>query len=281
MAHHRDPRSSHSEATKCFGRVFRGRRRAVRLVTAGLIALAFAMPDLVTAQTPASRHVKAPAVTRCKSRNLASATVRFSDWIFPDTLNVFQTNTSVSYTVINAIQDSIFTYNARASLTADMGSTIPTLKNGLIKDGGKTITIRLRKGMRWSNNREITSADVRFGWQIGMNKATGPFCSGSCDAIKSISTPDKYTAILHLRQVYAPAIPNAMPPVYPTSWSGAWSNDSNAAAQKLGQEPTFNFEGPSFPTDGAYQVATFVRDDRIVMHPMKYYNTLSCGAYVK
>jgi ABC-type transport system substrate-binding protein len=53
-----------------------------------------------------------------------------------------------------------------------------------------------------------------------------------------------------------------------------------AAAKELFQDQKFNFEGPNFPTNGPYQVATggFVQNDRIELQPMKYYRTLGCGA---
>jgi ABC-type transport system substrate-binding protein len=49
----------------------------------------------------------------------------------------------------------------------------------------------------------------------------------------------------------------------------------------LGSDPTWNFENKSFPTNGPYQVSEFVKDDRIVFSPMKYYNVMNCGPFVK
>jgi peptide/nickel transport system substrate-binding protein len=49
------------------------------------------------------------------------------------------------------------------------------------------------------------------------------------------------------------------------------------------QDPSYNFEstGPEYPTNGPYQVKDFVKDDRIVLAPMKYYNDMNCGGAVK
>jgi ABC-type transport system substrate-binding protein len=46
-------------------------------------------------------------------------------------------------------------------------------------------------------------------------------------------------------------------------------------------DASYNFENDTYPTSGPYQVAEFVKDDRVVFKPMKYYNILSCGAKVK
>ncbi|GAC1472616.1 MAG: peptide ABC transporter substrate-binding protein [Chloroflexota bacterium] len=223
----------------------------------------------------------ARTATGCPHRTPAFGTIRYSDWQFPDTLNPFQTSSSVSAETINATQDGLFTYDSHARLTPQMATMIPSLKNGGVRDGGRTVLVHMKRGMRWSDGADITAKDVVFGWRIGMDRATGPYCGGSCDQIARIATPDRYTAIFHLKGVFAPAVPTAMPPIFPTVWKGAWANDAHRAAVRLGQDSTFNFEGPDYPTDGAYQVASFSKDDRILLHPMRYYADMNCGGSVR
>jgi ABC-type transport system substrate-binding protein len=204
-----------------------------------------------------------------------TGTLAFSDWQFPDTLNPYQTTLAVSQEVMNGMFDHLFIYNHNSRLVPQMAQSMPTIKNGGIVNGGKTIVIHLKKGLRWSNGAPITAADLKFSWKVGMDAATGPACAGSCDAISRIDTPSTYTAIFHLKQVYAPALPYAINgfSLWPRVWAGAWSNDAHAAALKLAQDPTFNFEGPNYPTSGAYQVKEFTKDNRIVLQPMRYYNS--------
>lgn len=236
----------------------------------------------------ASKHAtkaKTTATNRtaaCKGkRPRATGTAIFSDWEFPDTLNIYQTGELVSAEVYQTMLNGLVAWNNKVKLESLMLSKVPTIKNGMISKNGLNITLQLKQGLRWSNGTEITARDIKFGWRVDSDSLTGPACSGSCDAISRIDVPSKYVAVLHFKTPYAPAVPNALPDVWPTSWPGAWSNDPHAAAQKLGQDQTFNFEGPNFPTDGPYQVATFVRNDRITLHPMKYYDTMSCGGYVQ
>ncbi|HEX6509218.1 MAG TPA: ABC transporter substrate-binding protein [Chloroflexota bacterium] len=219
--------------------------------------------------------------SRCAKRTRASGTLKYSDWQFPDTLNPYQSTLAVSQETWNATLESLFVYNNRAQLVPQLASTIPTVKNGGIRDGGRTIVIHLKGGLHWSNGAAITSQDIKFGWEVGMDKATGPYCSGSCDVIDRITTPSKLTALIHLRRVYAPVLAYGMPPVWPAKWAGVWNNNAHVAAVKLGQDPSFTFEGTNYPTNGAYQVSQFIKDDRIVLHPMKYYSNANCGAAVQ
>jgi ABC-type transport system substrate-binding protein len=72
-----------------------------------------------------------------------------------------------------------------------------------------------------------------------------------------------------------------MPPVWPTSWPGAWNGNPHVAAVRLVQDPSFNFRSARFPTNGPYQVAKILKDGSILMRPMKYYTTMTCGAHIK
>jgi peptide/nickel transport system substrate-binding protein len=231
--------------------------------------------------TAKKASAKTGAVARCKTRNKSTGTIKWSDWQFPDTFNGYNGgNLAISALNTNMIFDSLTSFNGKAKLIPDVLTQIPTVKNKGILNGGKTIILHLKHGIMWSNGAEITSKDVNFSFKISSDKLTGPACAGSCDAIARIGTPDKYTAVLNMKRVYAPAVPYALPGLQPVKWAGAWNNNPHVAAVKL-MDATYNFENKSYPTNGPYQVSEFVKDDRIVFSPMKYYSILSCGAKVK
>lgn len=267
------------------------RSRSLHIVISCLIIFAMGLAGFaVTAKAATAKRAatskpaaKSSIPKRCKTRNKAKGTIKYSDWQFPSNLNPIQNSEAVASLTEDLTSDSLYLYDQSSKLKPDMLSVLPTLKNGGITNGGKTITLHLKKGMQWSNGTEITSGDVKFGWKVDMNKDTGPACAGSCDQISRIDTPDKYTAILHLKKIFAPAVPNAFPGVIPQKWTtsaGGWAKgDSAKAANLIGQVPTFNYEDKTYPTNGPYQVTEWVKDNRIVLKPMKYYNILSCGAY--
>jgi ABC-type transport system substrate-binding protein len=198
-------------------------------------------------------------------------------------MNPYQTTEAVSYSVINGVQDSLAFFDQNAKIHPQLLATMPTVKNGGIKNGGKTYILHLKKGIRWSNGQQLTSKDVKFGWQIYMDKASGPACPAiGCDFIASIATPDAYTDVLNMKQVYAATLTSAILfPIMPSSWPGGWSNDPHAAAVKLFTDSSYNFENTSYPSNGAYQVSSFVANDRVVLKPMKYYDDMNCGPYLK
>lgn len=240
-----------------------------------------AAPARATSHAKPAHKAAKKTAANCKTRTKASGTVIYSDVQFPDNLNTkYQSSEAVSVETSASIFDGLLFQTNKAKLLPDEATAVPTLKNGGISKDGKTYTFHLKKGLHWSNGEPLISADWKFGFAIDSDKITGPYCLGSCDVISKVLTPNKYTLIFKLKHVFAPFL-YSTPDDEPLSWPGGWSKgDAHAAAVKL-EDPTFNYESPNFPTDGAYQVSSFVQNDRITLKPNPRYTALNCGAAVK
>jgi peptide/nickel transport system substrate-binding protein len=254
-------------------------------IAVGICAIA---PTILLAVSPIVRaagtqHTTAATTGKpCAHRNKAAGTIHYADVTFPSTLNPDQTNDPAAQLSMSMMFDDLMRRNNHGGLTAMLLTRVPSVKNGEIRNGGKTIVLQLKPGRRWSNGTEITSRDIWFSWKVGMDRSSGPACAGSCDVISRIDTPSRYVAILHLKRVYASAVPVALPGVEIRSWPGYWKlNDWHAAALRLYGDPSFNFTTANYPTNGPYQVGEFNPGVRIVLHPMKYYDNMTCGGYVQ
>ena len=127
---------------------------------------------------------------------------------------------SLDYGVDYATQRPLFSYmpNSQDGLSPDLATVIPTIADRGITDGGKTITVHIRKGVYFSPpvNREVTSADVAYAIERGANPsvanpyfgtyfgaaspsplvgATSPSYRGG--PIPGIQTPSKFTIVFH------------------------------------------------------------------------------------
>ncbi len=58
----------------------------------------------------------------------------------------------------------IYSPNSYSQLEPDLATSVPTIANGGITNGGKTVTIHIQHGVHYSPpvNREVTSADVAY-----------------------------------------------------------------------------------------------------------------------
>ena len=66
-----------------------------------------------------------------------------------------------------------------------------------VSDDGKTITFKLRQGVKWHDGQEFTSADVQYS-ALEVWKKTHPRGRNTFAAIQAVDTPDKYTAVFRL-----------------------------------------------------------------------------------
>jgi peptide/nickel transport system substrate-binding protein len=106
---------------------------------------------------------------------------------------------------------------------------------GQQSDGAKTWTYKLRKGVKFEDGTEATSADVKYNVLRSTDKATfpngptyweaildlpdgykGPYKSKDANTDSAIETPDKYTIVFHTKQPFATfdylaQLPSTMP----------------------------------------------------------------------
>jgi peptide/nickel transport system substrate-binding protein len=137
------------------------------------------------------------------------------------------------YAVMYSTQRPLFVYspNSYSQLEPDLATSVPTIANGGITDGGKTVTIHIQHGVKFSPpvNREVTSADVAYAIERAANPNVanayfaGYFGSASPaplvgaesakytgGPIPGIQTPDKFTIVFHLTKPGGTLYPDAL-----------------------------------------------------------------------
>jgi peptide/nickel transport system substrate-binding protein len=83
----------------------------------------------------------------------------------------------------------------------EIAAEIPTAENGGLSADGKTITVKLRDDVKWSDGEPVDSADFKYTYDaIASDKVDSPR-KYITDAIKSIETPDPQTVIVTFNEV--------------------------------------------------------------------------------
>ena len=89
------------------------------------------------------------------------------------------------------IYDGLFDYD-------NDGKMIPVLAESYeMSADGKTVTFKLRKGVKWHDGKPFTSADVQFSIMEVLKKVH-PRGPNTFKEVSSIDTPDAHTAIFNL-----------------------------------------------------------------------------------
>ncbi|HKE37329.1 MAG TPA: ABC transporter substrate-binding protein, partial [Candidatus Baltobacteraceae bacterium] len=126
--------------------------------------------------------------------------------INPTQLNpILAQNTMESFSD-GLIFDLLVTQDANRHQVPDLAAVVPTLENGGISKDGLTITYHLRHNVKWHDGVPFTSKDVKFSWQAVMNPANNAVERSGYDQVASVDTPDDYTAVFHMKHIFAPAV---------------------------------------------------------------------------
>lgn len=118
----------------------------------------------------------------------------------PDSLNLMFGYSSATDEVSSLLFSFLMRVDDEGNLIPDLATAVPTAKNGGISRDGKTITVHLRKNVRWSDGAPLTAADWLFTFHAVNNPRNNLKSNYGWDGIASASAPDPYTLVIHLKK---------------------------------------------------------------------------------
>jgi peptide/nickel transport system substrate-binding protein len=164
-------------------RIKRGRRRGR---VALIVAAALLTAGLIWGLTGALAESASPTA--------AKATLRVGWTQRPDNLNPFIGYNSQDWAVWHLNYDLLFGYKAGdVTPTPELAAEIPTVENGGISADGKTVTVKLRQGVKWQDGQPFTARDVAFTWNFIVDNQLGAFTMYT-ELVKHVEVVDDYTA---------------------------------------------------------------------------------------
>lgn len=119
---------------------------------------------------------------------------------------MYYQTTNDSY-VVDLVYQGLLKYNKKGKLVADLAKSLPE-----ISEDGKTMTFKLKKGIKFSDGSKFTSKDVQTTFTVMADPSyTGRFANNvdfldgyseyhdaDASSFSGIETPDNYTVVFHL-----------------------------------------------------------------------------------
>jgi peptide/nickel transport system substrate-binding protein len=96
--------------------------------------------------------------------------------------------------------------DARGAFTPDLVTVVPSVRNGGLRDGGRTIRYTLRRGVRWHDGAPFDARDVVFSFRAAMNPRNNVPDRSGFDDIASVKALGAYAVEVKLRRPYSPAL---------------------------------------------------------------------------
>jgi len=126
--------------------------------------------------------------------------LRIGDPEEPDNLNLMFGHTLATGEIDCLLFSFILRTDADGNLFPDLATEVPTLQNGGISRDGKTITVHLRHGVKWSDGAPLTAADWLFTYHAVLNPANNTKTNYGWAKIASAQAPDPYTIVIHFKK---------------------------------------------------------------------------------
>jgi len=132
--------------------------------------------------------------------------LRMGAAIAPNSFNPLLSTEQVESTLDRLIYDQLLVIDNTGAARPDLALEVPSQQNGGISRDGRTITYRLRRGVKWQDGVPFTSADVRYSFEQVMNPKNNISSRTGYELVDRVATPDPYTIVFHLRTPYAPIV---------------------------------------------------------------------------
>jgi peptide/nickel transport system substrate-binding protein len=168
------------------------------LMAASMILAACATPTAVVPEEPAVQPTAAVAPPAERKVATFIWTQEF------DTLNPLYTNMWFVSTIYPLYICQAWWFDDENEPIPNLVKEIPSEDNGGISPDGRTITLKLRDDIQWSDGTPITAKDFQFTYDMVLADGNAVASRSPYDEIESLETPDDRTVAVTFPEPYAP-----------------------------------------------------------------------------
>ncbi|GAC1528602.1 MAG: peptide ABC transporter substrate-binding protein [Vulcanimicrobiaceae bacterium] len=143
------------------------------------------------------------------ARAMTPHVLRYTDGLDVATLNPLLATSGNVVGLSRFTMAHLVTVDGRGQPVPELITVIPTQANGGISRDGKTITYRLRHGVKWSDGAPFDADDVAYSLRVVADKTNLIVDHSAYERIASFDEPDKFTIRVRLKEPYAPFVVRA------------------------------------------------------------------------
>ena len=121
-------------------------------------------------------------------------------WQGPTILNPHFAQGTKDYTAARFCCEPLLTVSGDGTFTPVLAAEVPSRDNGGLSADGKTVTYKLRPGVKWADGEAFTADDVVFTYQYVINKETAAVTAGSYSDLETVEAVDPTTVRLTFKQ---------------------------------------------------------------------------------
>jgi len=156
---------------------------------------------------PAATAVPPTAVPPTEVPTAVSAEPKVATFIWTqefDTLSPLYTNMWFSAITFQFSNCYAWDFDDQNAAYPVLVKEMPSADNGSVSADGKTITLKLRDDLVWSDGTPLTSADFAFTYQMTIDPKNAVASTYPYDQLEALETPDPQTVVMKFTEPFAP-----------------------------------------------------------------------------
>ena len=122
-------------------------------------------------------------------------------WQGPTVLNPHLASGTKDYDASRVSYEPLCTFDKSEQLIPVLAAELPSAGNGGLAADGKSVTWKLKQGVKWSDGQPFTADDVIFTWQYVTDPQTGAVTAGIYQNIAGIDKVDDHTVRINFKNV--------------------------------------------------------------------------------
>ena len=117
-------------------------------------------------------------------------------WQAPTLLNPHFASGTKDQIASRVFYEPLAGWDKEGNLIPQLAAETPTRENGGLSADGKTVTWKLKQGVKWHDGKPFTADDVVFNWEYAADPATAAYTTGSYKDIKVEKVDDHTVKVI-------------------------------------------------------------------------------------
>lgn len=127
--------------------------------------------------------------------------LRLLFWQAPTVVNPHLSIGSKDLTASRIVYEPLASFDAEGRLVRFLAAEIPSLENGGVARDGRSVTWKLKKGLKWADGKPFTADDVLFTFEYATNPEVGTTTSATYEIVERVEVIDDHTVTVHFKDI--------------------------------------------------------------------------------
>ncbi|HET9013990.1 MAG TPA: peptide ABC transporter substrate-binding protein [Thermomicrobiaceae bacterium] len=158
-----------------------------------------ATPSTSAGASPVAAATSTSATSGGPTKRGGGGQLKLLWWEAPTILNPHLAQGTKDFDASRVVLEPLADFDSNGNLVPFLAAEIPSTTNGGVSSDGKSVTWKLKQGVKWADGQPFSSADVKFTFDFITNKATGATTLGNYLTIASVDAPDDYTVTVNFK----------------------------------------------------------------------------------